>query len=217
MYPDPNQNHPQYPGGQQQPPQPQYSIDYLNQIAPQPQKQGLSNKLFLLIVGGGVVLAAVVGLLMLTSSSNGPTQKMQTLAARLQTLGDIAEKSQKSLKSGALRSTNSSLTILIANANREIADPLKKNGVDIKKLDKQIVAKENGDELTQTLEDARLNAVFDRTYAREMGYQLDTTALLMEDIYNSTKSQSLQQFLNATDDNLQPIKKQLTEFNAANG
>lgn len=215
MYPDPNQNQPQYPGGPQ--PQPQYSIDYLNQIAPQQQKPGLSNKLFLLIVGGGVLLAAIVGLLMLTSNSNGPTQKMQRLAARLQTLEQISNKAQPFIKSGVLRGTNSNLGIFLTNANRDIAEPLKTNGVDVKKLNKDIAAKEKGDKLTQTLEDARLNATYDRTYAREMGYQLETTELLMEDIYDATKSKSLREFLVNTDDNLKPIRKQLTDFNAANG
>ena len=84
-------------------------------------------------------------------------------------------------------------------------------------MDKAIITKESGEELKKTLEDARLNAVFDRTYAREMAYQLDTIAALMGDIHESTKSKSLKEFLINTDKNLQPIKNQFTDFNAANG
>ena len=80
----------------------------------------------------------------------------------------IASDTQKNLKSGALRSTNSNLAIFLTNANRDIAAPLSANGIDIKKLDSSVVAAEKGDELKQTFEDARLNAVLDRTYAREM-------------------------------------------------
>lgn len=199
------------------PDQNQYSIDYLNQIAPEQKKPGLSNKLFLLIAGGGLLLAIIVGIFVLTSGGGGPKEKMQTLAARMETLHTIAGKAQKNIKSGDLRSTNSNLVIFLTNANRDIVDPLMTNGVDIKKIEKTIAAAEKGEELSEKIENARLNAVFDRVYAREMGYQLDTIAALMKDIYSKTKSKSLKEFLVNTDANLQPIKEQLTDFNAANG
>jgi uncharacterized protein (UPF0333 family) len=211
MYPDQNQNQPQN--------QQQYSIDYLNQIAPQPKKSGLNDKKFLFLVGGGLLVAIIVGIFILSSGggSTGPKGKMQTLAARLLTLQTISNTAQKNIKSGKLRSANSSLTIFLTNANRDAVDPLAKNGVEIKGIDKKITAAEAGTDLSGKLEDARLNAVFDRTYAREMGYQLDTVAVLMKDIYANTKSKSLKDFLVGTDNNLEPIKKELYDFNAANG
>lgn len=200
--PSPNQNPNQYP------------IDYLNQIAPQQPKQA-DNKRFFLFIGGGLLIAIIVGVLALSSGS-GPTQKMQTMAARMTALQEISSNSQKNIKSGQLRTTNSTLTIFLTNANRDAAEPLKKSGVDIKKLDNKIKTAENGEKLKATLEDARLNATFDRTYSREMSYQLDTLAALMKQIYAETGSKSLKTFLESTDANLQPIKKQLTEFNAVN-
>lgn len=194
-----------------------YPIDYLNQIAPEAPKQGMNSKLFFLLIGGGLLVAIIVGILALTSGSGGPTQKMQTLAARLATLQSIAGDAQKNIKSGQLRTTNSTLNIFLTNANRDIIEPLSKNGVDIKKIDKSIQSKENGEKLKTELEDARLNATFDRTYAREMSFQLETVAALMKDIYENSNSKSLKEFLEATDTNLQPIKKQLADFNAANG
>ncbi|HEU5121654.1 MAG TPA: hypothetical protein VFT59_02320 [Candidatus Saccharimonadales bacterium] len=194
------------------PQQNQYPIDYLNQIAPQQPKQGLSSKLFFLLIGGGVLLAIVVGFFLLNSGSGGPKEKMQTLAARMITLQQIASDSQRNIKSGSLRATNSSLTIFLTNANRDIAEPLLNNNIDVKKLDQGIVTKEDGAELKETLNDARLNAMFDRTYAREMAYQLDTIAVLMGDIYERTNSKSLKDFLLKTDGDLQPIKKTFSEF-----
>lgn len=194
--------------------QPTYSIDYLNQIAPEQKRPGLSNKLFLMVAGGGLLLAIIVGIIVLSGSGSGPTQKIQTLTARLITLQMISNKSQKNIKSSQLRSTNSSLAIFLTNANRDIVDPLAKNNIDIKKLDKKIVARETGTELAEKLENARLNAVYDRTYAREMAYQLDTVAALMKDIYTNSGSKSLKAFLVTTDNNLQPLKKQFNEFNA---
>lgn len=193
-----------------------YPIDYLNQIAPEAPKQGINNKLFFILIGGGLLIAIIVGILALTSGSSGPTQKMQTLAARMVTLQSISSDAQKNIKSNQLRTTNSTLGLFLTNANRDIAEPLLKNGVDVKKIDKSIQARENGDKLTAKLENARLNATFDRTYASEMSYQLETTAALMKQIYTSTGSKLLKEFLEKTDDNLQPIKKQLAEFNAAN-
>lgn len=196
------------------PSQSQYSIDYLNQIAPQEKKPGLSNKLFLFIAGGGLLLAIVVGILALSSSGTGPTQKMQTLAARLTTLQTISDKAQKNIKSGDLRSSNSSLTIFLTNANHDIVTPFKNNGVDIKKIDKKITTQEAGTDLIKKLDDARLNAIYDRTYASEMSYQLQTVAALMTDLYKNTKSKSLKDFLVTTDNNLTPIKEQFKTFSA---
>lgn len=195
------------------PEQNQYPIDYLNQIAPEQPKAGMNNKKFFLLIGGGILVAVIILIVALSSSANnGPKEKMQTLAARMTTLQDISSKAQTNLKSGSLRATNSNLVIFLTNANRDIADPLKNNGVDAKNIDKTIAAKEDGAKLKQTLEDARLNAIYDRTYAREMTYQLETTAALMGDIYDRTNSKSLKEFLLKTDENLQPIKKTFSEF-----
>ncbi len=194
------------------PEQNQYPIDYLNQIAPQQPKAGMSRNKFLMLMGGGLLLIIIVVVLMLSSGGGGPKDKMQTLAARLTTLQDISKKAQPNLKSSALRATNSGLTILLTNANRDIVDPLKINGIDTTKLDKTIQTKEDGKALTAKLEDARLNATYDRTYAREMTFQLQTTSALMGDIYDHSNSKSLKDFLTATDNNLQPITKSLSDF-----
>lgn len=194
-------------------PNSQYPIDYLNQIAPQAKKSGPSNRILVLVVIIGAVLALIVGFIMLMSSGSGPTNASQTLAARLQTLQTVSDKSQKNIKSSALRGINSNLKIFLTSANRDIAAPLSETGIDVKALDKSIVAKESGTELSESLENARLNANFDNTYAREMSFQLATLDAVMGDIYAKTKNEDLKTFLVTTNDNLQPIKKQLDEFN----
>jgi hypothetical protein len=200
-----------------QPPQQQYSIDYLNQIAPQAPKRGVKDQFFFWIIGGGLLLAAIVLIITLSSSGSGPKYDMQVLAARMETLQKITSDTQKNLKSGALRSTNSNLTIFLTNANRDIAAPLAANGIDVKKIDSSITAAEKGEELTQTLEDARLNAVLDRTYAREMTYQLQTIAVLEQSIYDATGSKTLKEYLEKTDADLQPLIKQLSDFSGTEG
>ncbi|HET8884477.1 MAG TPA: hypothetical protein VFM68_03325 [Candidatus Saccharimonadales bacterium] len=191
----------------------QYPIDYLNQIAPQQKRPGASNKLLVVVAVVGVIMAFVVGLMMALGGS-GPKEDMQRLAARMQSLQTISEESQENIKSSALRGINSNLNIFLSSAHHGIAEPLSNNGLDIAKIDKTIAAEENGAELKATLEDARLNAVYDNTYAREMSFQLATITALMEQIYETTDSASMQEFLVHTDENLQPIKKQLDEFNS---
>lgn len=199
------------------PQQNQYPIDYLNQIAPQQPATGVNNKKFFFIIGGVLIVVIIALIMIFSSASGGPKDKMQTLAARLMTLQDISKKAQTNIKSGALRATNSNYVIFLTNANRDIADPLKINGVDVKKIDKAIKTKEDGSELTEKLENARLNAIYDRTYSREMAYQLEKTAALMGDIYDHTNSKSLKEFLLKTDENLQPIRKTFSEYSDKNG
>jgi uncharacterized protein (UPF0333 family) len=199
-----------------QPDQHEYPIDYLNQIAPEEKKPLMNGRVILVIVGVLVILAAVVGFLVLVSGGGASdSQKLQTLSARMQTLEKISKAAEKNIKSGTLQSTNSTLSLFLTNANRDIVTPLKNNNIKATNLDKSIVKKEDGSKVNAALENARLNAVFDRTYAREMSFQLDTLASLMKQIYTTTKSKSLKEFLLSTDTNLKPIRTQLADFNAA--
>jgi len=194
---------------------PQLPIDYLNQIAPAPQKPGLNKKALLMVVIliGGVLAIVISFLVFISNASSGPKTDMQTLAVRMQALHKISDSSHKKIKSGQLRGINSNLRSFLSNANRDIVEPLTANGIDVKKFDKKIVAKEDADPLKADLEDARLNATFDDTYAREMSFKLTTLSILMESIYNTSKSKSMKEFLVSTDDNLQQIKTQLDDFN----
>lgn len=201
-----------YPNQQQQ----NYSVDYLNQIAPQASKRGLDPKFRLIAIILGIATVLTIALVVITSLGGSPTENLQQLAARLATTEKLATDAQHNLKSSELRSLNGSLKILLTNTNRDIAEPLKLSGVSVGKLDKSIVAKESGTKITETLEDARLNATYDRTYAREMSYQLETVTLLMQQLYKDTSSESLKTFLDTSYKNIQPIQKQFSELNAAN-
>jgi lipopolysaccharide export LptBFGC system permease protein LptF len=202
MYPENNQNNPA-------------PIDYLNQIAPAPQKPGLSKQAIAVVVAGILlILGLVVGfLLFATNGSSSPKATMQTLTARLQATQKVADDSQKTIKSSELRGINSTLKVILTNANRDIVSPLTANGIEIKKLDKTIVAKEEADPITTDLEEARLNATFDDAYAREMSFKLTTILLLMDDIAHKSDSKSMKEFILKTDKDLQPIKQQLEKFN----
>ncbi|MEO5950750.1 MAG: hypothetical protein ABIQ04_04860 [Candidatus Saccharimonadales bacterium] len=195
------------------PNQEEYSIDYLNQIAAPAKKPGLDKK-FLLLIGGGLLFAIilVVVLVSLGNGGNASPSKLQTLEARINTLSTISTSAKQNIKSNSLRTTNANLIIFLTNADRDGTAPLLAAGVAKDKIDKAITAAESGDTLKKTLEDARLNATYDRTYAREMDYQLETLSALMKGIYESTSSKSMKDFLDTTDTNLATIRKQLSDF-----
>ena len=134
MYPDQNQN------------QQQYSIDYLNQIAPKPPKKGMAPNMKWIVFGlGGAIIVTII--LVIVAGLTDGVDKTQTLAARLQTTTSIAELARPNIKSSQLRSLNSSLIILLANTNRDIAKPLAAQGVKTSKLDENIIAAESGEKI----------------------------------------------------------------------
>jgi len=199
------------------PNQPTYSVDYLNQIAPQAPKKNVLTRLQIIIIAavGGIVLLTIILSLVLASSHN--VEPTKQLAARLQSTEIIVGNAQIKLKSSQLRTLNSNLKIYLTNTNRDISAPLLQVGINVAQLDKKLVASEAGTDIVNRLEDARLNAVYDRTYAREIAYQLDTIVTLMRQVNNSTNNQSLKTFLANAYTNLEPTQKQFAQFNAANG
>ena len=193
-------------------------VDYLNNIAAQPVKKIRLSRLQL-VIGGAILTVAVflITVLAVAALSGKSDQPLQRLAARLQTTEKIVAGAQSKLKSTELRTLNSNLKIFLTNTNRDITAPLADENINIAKLEKTIVTAEAGTDITDRLEDARLNAVYDRTYARELSYQLEKITTLIEQIKSSTSSQSLKTFLDNASLNLRPTQKALAEFNAANG
>ena len=171
----------------------------------------------MIIIGAGALVLIVIVISLLVSALQPDTNIPKQLAARLQSTETIVGNAQPNLKSSKLRALNSSLKIYLTNTNRDIAAPLLLNKIDVTKLDKKIIASEAGTEMVSRLEDARLNAVYDRTYAREIAYQLDTIVTLMSQVGKNTSSKSLKEVLTTAQSNLEPIQKQFEDYNAANG
>lgn len=195
------------------PNQPRYSIDYLNQIAPQEKRTFAGDKMFFFVIGGGLLLAIIVGILMLTSN-RGPdlTTRIETMAAQMQTLQSIAQNANsQSITSNQLQSINANLALQLTTANAAIAKPLAENNIPTPLPDKVIAANADTDLVTK-LADAKLNAVFDRTYSTNMSYELTSLIIQMNDLEKDSSSKSLQDFIIKTRNNLAPIQKQLQEF-----
>lgn len=188
-------------------------IDYLNQIATAPKKPGIDRKMLLGISVGAVLL--IILIIVIVAASSGKSDSLQTLALRLQTTQKIASTAQKDIKSSSLRTINSSLGVYLTNTNRNIVEPLAKNKIDLKKVDKKTLAAESGTELSAILAEAKLNVKFDSTYAREMSYRLEKISVLMNTSYKTAKSTSLKTFLESSDKDLQVLKKEFADFNSS--
>ncbi len=191
--------------------QPQYSIDYLNQIAPQQHKpKGPLPRVVIPLLIGAVVLFLIMALF--GALRGGSSSNLPTVAMHLQALQTVADGAQPKIKSNQLRVTNSNLSLYLTNANRDIATPLKNTGSDPTKIKPTAAIQADTDKLTSTLEDARLNAIYDRVYARNMDYQLTTLLLQMAQLKKSSGSASTRSFIDTTSANLSTIQKQLASY-----
>jgi predicted outer membrane protein len=190
--------------------------DYLNQIAPQAPKRppfsfGIKQ---LLIIGAALVVLVIILAVVVGNIANSKKDPLEHLSARLTATQAVVTDAQINLKSSELRSLNSNLNIYMTNTNRDITAPLTAAGINTKKLSTSIVASESTTALSARLENARLNAVYDSTYAREMAYQLGTLMTLMNQIYKSTSNASLKTFLQSAYENLKPTQASFANFTA---
>ncbi|MEI6850873.1 MAG: hypothetical protein WCK26_02820 [Candidatus Saccharibacteria bacterium] len=193
--------------------------NYLDQIAP--KKSGKADFLKRKpIMIGGIVLAVFFVITIIAAISggmSGGTANIKRLSARLTTTQNTVTLTTSNLKSTKLRALNSRLGIYLTNTIRDFTPILTANKIDAKKVDKNMIASESNAKMLSILEDARLNAILDRTYAREMAYQLDTVLTLMKQIYSTSSSKSTKTFLDDAYKNLEPIQTEFADFNAANG
>lgn len=197
------------------PPNGQAPLDYLNQIAPQaPKKPLFELNLRNIILAGVLALGVIIGLVVivgaLTSSSKEPWQR---LSARLDATAEIADSASKEIKNSELRSVNSTLKLYVSNTKRELTAPLTKLEIQPNKLPKEILAEESSELIMSRLEDGRLNAKYDSTYSREMSYLLATILALIERL-KASSSEATQEILQTAHNNLTPIYKSVSSFDA---
>mgnify|MGYP006200696097 FL=1 len=174
---------------------------------------GPSIKLMVAVIIAGL-LAVVLFAFMLLNAQPSVNDEARQLHLRLSTLQTIAEDQQKELRSNDLRAINSSYILFLTDSLESIEVPLQNLGVNMKKTDKKTAAKEAAyeEKLAREFEDDRLNAVLDRTYPRDMAYELSVVKSMMKAIYSKTSSKSTKEFLEKADANLSPIAKRFTDF-----
>lgn len=225
MYPqDPNQQpinpqpQPQQPPVAQPAPGQDYSIDYLDQISAPAKSSRTANPKFLYgVIAGLLALLILVGGFILISSRSTPMDKATDMLLRMQTLEKVAKNQHKHIRDGQLRSTNSSYLLFLANAIRDLKDPLESADVKVNQLPKarRDAEKSIEETLNAQFDDARLNVTLDRTYAREMDYQLEVLHGMMVSVYNSTNSSALKEYLETTETNLAQISEGFSGFSGS--
>ena len=192
-------------------------IDYLNQIATPPKQSfGFTRKQVAIFGGILLVTFGVIAALALSRGA-GPdlTEQSQRLVLKSSGLAKATEESVKSIKSRKLSALNSSLHVQLTSATTTMTEVFTSRGINVSKPSKELMAVENNTALLEKLEDASLSGVFDRVYAREMAYQLDSMLISLRSIYSATKNAELKEKLETIYNNLQPIQKQLSEFDSA--
>lgn len=197
----------------------QTPLDYLNQISPSSQKKAPIFALNLrTIIFAGILLVVLVIIFSVVSSAVSSAQKepWQRFSVRLTTTEEIVNSAGSNIKNSQLRSINSDLKLYLANTKRDLTTPLTNQGITASSIPASITTQESGDKMVERLEDGRLNAKYDSTYAREMSYQTATLLALIQQLYNSSALPATKTYLKSAYDNLQPTYKALSEFSASN-
>lgn len=196
----------------------QTPLDYLNQIAPQAPKKPLFTLNLRTIIFGVIALLVLVIIIANVGSAIGNASKSpwQQFSARLAATTQIVDSSSGKIKNSQLRSLNSDLKLYLTNTQRDLATPLGELGINPEKLPASITKQESSEAMLARLEDGRLNAKYDSTYAREMSYQLATTLALLQQLYKSNVGPKTKQFLEDAYSNLAPTYATISEFSASN-
>lgn len=198
------------------PQQNQTPVDYLNQIAgPAQKKLPFRFTLKTVILAAIAVLIVILAISTIAGAINSSRKEpWEQLSARLAATTTVVANSSSLIKDSQLRSLNSNLKLYLENTTIAIETPLTKIGVDSKKLPESVTKKVDSAGVTGRLEDGRLNAKYDSTYAREMSYQLATILSLYQKLYESSSAET-QVFLKSSYDNLLPTQQALVKFSSS--
>ena len=169
-------------------------------------------------IGGLLALAIIVVVAVSSSAGGNTTASLTSVASKLDNLKKVTVTAEKNVQSTELRTLNSNLTLALTNTSRDLAEPIKTQKINLKDASKNpAVAKvtKEFEDINTRLEDARLNAVYDRTYAREMAYALKQLNSDMAVLYKSTRSKTVKTALDSAQGNFKPVLEGLQDFNAS--
>lgn len=192
----------------------QYSVDYLNQVAGGSTTGSNSiDKKFIFIIAGVVAALIVAAALLFMQPKAAADNKPVRLYTTLIDTEKSTSKSGKLLKSSQLVSINSSMRTNIINAARDMEEPLTATGQKPASLKSAAnKAPYHDEKFAAALEDARLNAVYDRVYANEINTKLKYIIAYMEAIKKSTSSKKMKTFIDKNLPSMKTVQKAVDEF-----
>ena len=189
-------------------PRDEYSIDYLNQIAPTQQKP--VNRLAVFGLIGGILAAAAIAVVLLTSSGGAPpsTQMQQTLA-RIGTLQTVADAQQKHLAENDINQANATLSSALSSMKTDLTAIMKTKGVKVADKKSASTTTETAylTKLQKKLDDSYQRGTLDRTYTSQMTYELTLLRSKLKKLQTSGDSKSLTTFCKSAIENIDAILK----------
>ena len=175
-----------------------------------------------LLIGGAIAVFVIMIFGMIVSGGGDKNKEIDLVEKiNLRTenmMKDISEYN-KLVKSSALRSLGNSLNAVLTETNYAVNTSLKEE-FGVKSTNKTTKEKTQTDEdaimeeMTETLENGRLNAILDRVYAREFAYQIAMLMALEQETYNKTKKEILRDGLTSSMKNLESLQTQFDDFEA---
>lgn len=193
---------------------PEYSIDYLNQIAPKEQR--VVNRFAVFGLIGGGIIAAVFALILITASG-GPNANDQLIpiSTRIATLQNVTKTEQTHLAEDQISQANaalsSSLSSMTTSMNAILTERKLKNdaGSSTSKTEKAYATK-----LTATLENSYQRGTLDRTYTSQMTYELTVLRSRITKLKQTTGSKELLSFCDTALSNIDLVLKAYSTFDA---
>lgn len=193
---------------------PEYSIDYLNQIAPKEQRVVNRFAVFGLI-GGGILTAIFALILISTSGGPGANDQLIPISERITTLQSVTTKEQTHLAEDQISQANAALSSSLSSMTTSMKTILTERklkddaGSSSAKAEKAYAAK-----LTTTLENSYQRGTLDRTYTSQMTYELTVLRSRVTKLKQSSGSKEIVSFCDNALSNIDLVLKAYSTFDA---
>ncbi len=194
-------------------PRDEYSIDYLNQIAPTQQKP--VNRLAVFGLIGGILAAAAVAVILMTSSGGAtPSTQMQQTLARIGTLQTVSDAQQKHLAENDINQANATLSSALSSMKTDLTAIMKTKSIKVADKKSKITSTEAAylTKLQKKLDDSYQRGTLDRTYTSQMTYELTLLRSKLKKLQTSSDSKSLTTFCTGAISNVDAILKAYASF-----
>lgn len=223
QYPD-SARQPQQPGDQPQinsPAQQQfqpdnphmqdYSVDYLNSIAPkQPVKKVKPLLLFAMI--GGVIGLAVIAMLLLMPRTPDMSAQTNVMYARIETLQAATNEQKKRLRETDVVELNATFDSTLTTMTTDLAGVMSAKGMKVIKNKPSPEEKTYRTALLKKMSDSYQRGTLDRTYGPQMTYEIIALRTKLSKLKATSKSKSVNEFCDKSTANLNTILESLRGF-----
>ena len=199
--------------------------EYLDRISaknqPQPKRfQGtIFGSRFFWVGAIGIVAFIIIAILgaVLRGAGGKGKDKCFELLAHLGYTSEIVSEYQPSVKSSDLRSSSASFYGVLSNTNAELTNYITekyKTKDATKAISKKISdqAQLEKNDLDEELFEAKINGILDRVYANKITYEISMLMTQEDDLYNTTKDESLKAVLTKSYDSLKNLYDKFDGF-----